>query len=345
MTAACKAGGMFSVLALLVSRVKESQALRLVAIGVVCLLAGAGAFAATQHVSYGTGVYWAITTATTVGYGDVVPKDTTGRVVAVLVMLTTIPLFASAFALFAGAVAASHLRRLLDVVRHDTAADEVVVFGMHPTVPQIATTLLDAGRRVVVVADVDRATLPDDVHHVAADPTSEQALRRSHPERAAQLLLTGASDADVLVTAVLVHQIAPDVPTVAVAQSPSVARALAELGIHATISADDLLASTLAKSLEAPHAGELLLRLIGSDGYRMAERPVADAEVGQPLSAVRSDRANGTGLVLGAVHANQVVLGVGSDPVLEADDRLLVVEADRTGPPTGSPTLTAGRRP
>jgi voltage-gated potassium channel len=322
---------MFTVLTLLVSRVKQSQALRLVVIGVACLLVGAGAFAATQHVSYGTGVYWAITTATTVGYGDVVPKNTSGRVVAVLVMLTTIPLFASAFAMFAGTVAASHLRRLLGVVRHDTTADEVIVFGMHPTVPKIASTLLEAGRRVVVVADVERDSLPDAVHHIAADPTSEHAIRRSHPERAGQLLLTGASDADVLVTAVLIHQLAPDVPTVAVAQSPTVARALAELGIPATVSVDDLLASTLAKSLEAPHAGELLLRLIGSNGYQMSERPVTPEEVGQPLSAVRAGRASDTGLVLGAVHDNQIVLGVGRDPVLASGDHLLVVEAAPSG--------------
>jgi voltage-gated potassium channel len=217
------------------------------------------------------------------------------------------------------------------VVHHETAGDEVVIFGMHPTLPRIASTLTSAGRKVVVVADVDPSTLPDQVHHVAADPTSEQAVRRSHPERAAQLLLTGASDADVLVTAVLVHQIAPDVPTVAVAQSTSVARALAELGVHATVSADDLLASTLAKSLEAPHAGELLLRLIESNGYRLAERPVTATEAGRPLSAVRSDSAAGTGLVLGAVHDGTVVLGVGRDPVLEADDRLLVVEPDPAG--------------
>jgi voltage-gated potassium channel len=214
------------------------------------------------------------------------------------------------------------------VVHHETAGDEVVIFGMHPTLPRIASTLTSAGRKVVVVADVDPSTLPDQVHHVAADPTSEQAIRRSHPERAAQLLLTGASDADVLVTAVLVHQIAPDVPTIAVAQSASVARALGELGVHATVSGDDLLAGTLAKSLEAPHAGELLLRLIESNGYRMSERPVAASEAGRPLSAVRSDSAASTGLVLGAVHDGTVVLGVGRDPVLDADDRLLVIEPE-----------------
>jgi voltage-gated potassium channel Kch len=35
----------------------------------------------------GVGLWWAIQTVTTVGYGDVAPKDAVGRVVAALVML------------------------------------------------------------------------------------------------------------------------------------------------------------------------------------------------------------------------------------------------------------------
>ena len=38
----------------------------------------------------GEGLWWAIQTVTTVGYGDLVPTDTLGRLVASLVMLTGI---------------------------------------------------------------------------------------------------------------------------------------------------------------------------------------------------------------------------------------------------------------
>jgi voltage-gated potassium channel len=295
----------------------------LVLLGLVCLLGGAAAFAASQHVSFGTGVYWAITTATTVGYGDVTPKNAAGRVIASVVMLTTIPLFASAFALFAGAVAAAHVRRLLAVVRPELAGGEVVVYGDDPIVAQVATTLSAADRRVVVVSDVDLVGLPDAVRHLRADPTSEQALRRSHPERASELLVTGATDADVLVTAVLLRQAAPDVPTVALARSASVCRALRELGVPVQVSADELVVQALTKSLEAPHAGEVLLRLVTSEGSRMREIDVDSDDVGQPLGAVRGRHR---GLVLGLVRADEVRLGVADDPQVEAGDRLVVVE-------------------
>jgi len=60
-----------------------------------CTLAAGAIFAATQNLPFTTSLCWAITTATTVGYGDVTPHNASGRVVASLTMLTTIPMLAS----------------------------------------------------------------------------------------------------------------------------------------------------------------------------------------------------------------------------------------------------------
>ncbi|MHB1852749.1 MAG: ion channel, partial [Acidimicrobiales bacterium] len=74
------------------------HALILIGAAAVLIVVGGVVFAATQHLPVTTGWYWAITTATTVGYGDVVPKNASGRFVASVVMLTTVPLLAGAFA-------------------------------------------------------------------------------------------------------------------------------------------------------------------------------------------------------------------------------------------------------
>lgn len=312
---------MISTIAVLASKLVRSQAGRLVLIGSVCLLAGAGAFAATQHRSMGTGLYWALETATTVGYGDVTPSNAAGRIVASLVMLTTIPLFASAFASFAGAVASTRLRRLLGMEHREPSGREVVMYGMHPALPVAARELVKAKRDVVVVTTAERSAFPDEVHVVVADPTTEAGMRRGHPEKAAQVLIAGEDDSSVLVTAVLVHQVAPQAPTLAIASSPHVCQALHELGIDA-VSGDELLAHTIAKSLEAPHAGELLLAMLNSEGFRLREVPVGEEGAGHPISALRDRQV---GVVVGAVHDGHVVMGVVDDPVLGPEDRLLVL--------------------
>jgi voltage-gated potassium channel len=62
-----------------------------------CITAGAVAFSLTQHTGFLTALYWSVATGSTVGYGDVTAHDTAGKLISIAVMLTAIPLLASAF--------------------------------------------------------------------------------------------------------------------------------------------------------------------------------------------------------------------------------------------------------
>lgn len=75
-------------------------------------LVGALLFAAIEHLSVPTSIYWSVTTATTVGYGDITPHTHLGRVIAVMVMLTVIPLFAATFSLLTTSLTTLHVSKL-----------------------------------------------------------------------------------------------------------------------------------------------------------------------------------------------------------------------------------------
>jgi voltage-gated potassium channel len=313
---------MMTLLAILLDRARRHQIWVLLGLAALSVLVGAGLFSVTQHVSIGTSLYWAVTTASTVGYGDVTPHNAVGRVVAVGVMLTAIPFLGAAFAVLAAVVTTARLRRMLGMDRRIDEKPHVVIFGSHPAVPQVAQELVAAKVPVVVVGKLDEGILPAIVDVIDADPTDEEAIRRSRPEQARQALVAGPGDADVLVTAVGLRRIAPDLPIVAITRSAKVAEALHELGVQHTVSADDLLGHAIAKSLEAPHAADLLLSLVSSERYRLQELEVAAESVGRTLSAIRAEHS---GLVLGLVQGNEISLGVGRDPLAAAGDRMLVV--------------------
>jgi voltage-gated potassium channel len=287
------------------------------------VIIGGALFGATQHLPFTTGLYWAITTATTVGYGDVTPKNPVGRVVASGVMLTAIPMLAAVFALLTGAATAAGLRRILAMTSPFPSGVFRLVVGSHSTVPAILEDLVKAEEKVVLVADFDPVKVHERVHFVRGDPTQPKAIRSGHPERAQQALVTGATDSDVLVSAVLLRKHAPDLPITALVTSASVREALRELGVQQAISAEQLVAHTLAKSLESRHAGDLITQLVDSDSCGLIEVEADAAAQGKPLSAVRTER---DGLVLGLVHDGQVTLGIDKDPVVAPGDYLLVVE-------------------
>ncbi len=103
-------------------------------LGRVALIAGsvmvAGAVAAyyaehpvnPEFATFGDSLWWAIVTLTTVGYGDIVPETTTGRIAAVMIMITGV----AVLGLLAGSLA-SFFRLQPD----GSAAD--------PTTPEPAT--------------------------------------------------------------------------------------------------------------------------------------------------------------------------------------------------------------
>lgn len=316
---------MIALLAVLLGKVTRSSIVTVLLLGVTAVIAGGIAFALVEHVAIWTGLYWAVTTATTVGYGDVTPHNGAGRIVAVAEMLIAIPLFGAAFALLAAMATSTRLNRLLNMEHHLPPGRYVVLLGMHPTIPLVSRQLKEAGYEVVVAADVESTALPSHVHHISGAPTDERTVRATKPEAAEAVLLTSTDDGEVLVTAVLVRHVAPATPVIALAQSEAVAHALGDLGVHRTVSTEKLLGHALAKSLEAPHAGDVLMRLIDDDGYCLTEAPVPEELVG---STLRTVRAQMDGLLLGMVRDGKVTLGVRENPTLEAGDRLVKVTPD-----------------
>lgn len=97
----------------------------LAAAAVADLAFGAG-FAAADHVSVPLGLWFATETATTVGYGDVVPAGWLPHVLAVATMAVVIPLFAAAFSLLTSGLAAKDARAHVDrrLAEHHRAIHE-----------------------------------------------------------------------------------------------------------------------------------------------------------------------------------------------------------------------------
>lgn len=314
---------LFLVATRIIKRVGRAREGALMALAGLIVVIGALLFSIFEHVSFGLAMYWAVTTATTVGYGDVTPHNTAGRVIAAGVMLTTIPIVGSVFALFAGASAVGRLGRLLGLDTRMPDDSYVVVYGSHPVLTRVLEDVVAGGEQVVLVAPERPAGVGDSVRLLAGNPASEEMVRRSEPARASRALIACTADADTLVIAVALHGLAPDLEIYALTQSASVAAALRELGVSLTLSSDDLVGHTLAKSLETPLAGDVLLQLVGNERYRLHELPVTDALVSEPLSRARALTGR---IVLGIARGHKADLGIEDDPVLAAGDRLIVLE-------------------
>jgi len=100
-------------------RLASGQVLRVVALLTLFIVVVAGAaqaaFNANEFESVWDGVWWAVVTVTTVGYGDLYPTDVEGRLIGLAVMLLGI-----GFLSVLTATIASHF------IRNDTGSEEVL---------------------------------------------------------------------------------------------------------------------------------------------------------------------------------------------------------------------------
>ncbi|MFN3198858.1 MAG: ion transporter [Bradymonadia bacterium] len=147
--------------------------------------------------SIGDGLWWAIVTLTTVGYGDISPASLGGRIVGGLLMV--VGMFT--LALFAGIVSHTLLHIVLGIreeqFRMRAFINHIVVCGYDPGARMLLDTLIEeislAETPVVVFAPGERPPdVPPEFTWVSGDPTKESELDKVRVSDAGCVIIVGA---------------------------------------------------------------------------------------------------------------------------------------------------------
>jgi voltage-gated potassium channel len=157
------------------------------------------------------GTYWwyFVVTSATVGYGDVFPVSTGGRLVGIYVIVGGIVTLTLLFTRLADALQSVRSKRLRGVVTVDLH-DHVVLLGYLPgRTERIVDELTAEGRQQVVLCawdDVLENPLPDrpEVHFVRGDLTRDDVMTRAALQRARTAVIDGRDDNETLAIAVAV---------------------------------------------------------------------------------------------------------------------------------------------
>ena len=306
-------------------RLTPGRAVRAILAVVIILAGGALVFHWTQHVGYFTALYWVITTVSTVGYGDVVPHSRAARIVAMVVMVVAVPVMGLLLADAASGLVEGRLRRILGMSTRSVPKDYMLVLGWTMPARIAVTDLLARGRHVLVIANVDGLGMDHpNLQFLHGDPADEANLERINPQDAHAAILCHDHDGDILIAALALHHMAPQLPITAVPSRSNTAQAMADLGLLASFPSNDLMGHVLARAAQAPHAGPLIWQLVRDEHHRIQEETPNAAEIGQTMEEVRSARALKGQLVFGVLNGDQVEFAL-SGQRLTADHRLIVL--------------------
>ena len=298
-----------------------------------------------QVQDVGDGLWWAIVTLTTVGFGDISPITTVGRIVGGALMVAGL----FNLALFAGIVANTLLNAVLTIrkeqFRMGGYADHVVVCGYD----EGARMLLDALLReldlsstpVVVFSEGERpADLPPDFHWVNGDPTKESELDKVRMTHARAALLVGLrgvrpqeADASTILTAFTIrsymssraaHRSRPLYIAAEILDSENVGHAHAA-GADEVIETTRLGFSLLAHALVMPGTAEVMSHVAtrGAHGVFVGNPP-AGLDLPAPFAEVIERVKERTGALVIGIRDGET----GEDEINPAADRPIDASAE-----------------
>jgi len=205
---------------------RRENLLRMAAIVAAMVVAGGLGIAWFEPgVNLGDGLWWSVVTLTTVGYGDISPASTGGRVIAVLIMLLGIGLLGMLSATLAGVFVTNRMREYRGMGRYPLSGHIIIVEWNHrarAVLQELRADRKTAATPVVLIAECAEKPVDDDNLFFVRGVVDEETLEKAGVAQASTVIVLGddsleatARDAKVVLSTLTIENIAPDVYTVA----------------------------------------------------------------------------------------------------------------------------------
>lgn len=187
-------------------------------------------------------LYYTVVTASTVGYGDVIPSGSDGtRLFALSVVVLGTASFALALGSLIGPMIQSRFARALGTMTRsqlDQLENHVLVAGYGDLTEPILEELQTETDFIVITPDGDAATALGnrDINAIVGDPSDDEPLRRAGIERARAVLVATNDDAQDALAILTARQLNPDARIVAAATDRDNIEKLRRAGADSVIS-------------------------------------------------------------------------------------------------------------
>jgi len=248
------------------------------------------------HVSFADIIYFTMISATTTGYGDVVPVTDQARLFDALIV-TPIRIF---FILILAGTAYTFVikrawNRWIMQQLQNTLSDHIIMVGFGSSGAEAVGELIASGTdpRAIVVIDPN----PDNLEEaealgcavLQADATRDKTLQAVRVARARAVIVSaGSDDTSILVTLTARH-LAPDVRITVVVRNSDNELLARQAGASTVINPASFAGLLMAGSARGPVVHDYIADLASSGGrVRLVERPAREEEVGASLAAIRS---------------------------------------------------------
>ena len=322
-------------------RLKGYSLLWIAILSLGLILIGGLLFSVVEQRSLGDGMWWAVVTMTTVGYGDVYPETPFGKTVGVVLMVLGIGVLGGFIAELSSFILERRSRRNrgLKAVK---ASGHILICGWNDTGEDLVRNLL-ADRRepsLVLLANMDHRPHDDERLGFIQGPVTAQTMKMAGAERAESAIVLGSQqiedlqgrDAKSLMNSLSIKQYNPDI-YVCTQLFDSASLTNAELSQADEIVVVGALAGGLLSRAALDHGSSVAISsLVRTDEQCEIYRVAAPASwVGRSFGALLDEAKTESNILLVGIESpsGDLVLNPAGDCVLGERDMVAVIANER----------------
>lgn len=259
----------------------------LIAINIVGILG----YQLISGYSFMDAFYMTITTVTTVGYGEIQPLDTAGRIFTAFLIMTSFGTFAYAVSAITKFVIDGEFntffknRRMNDTL--NKLEGHVIICGFGRNGKQAAHVLKKHNKRFVVIENKSEVT--GSLNHkysnlvIHGDATQDEILKRAGIDRASALITTLPNDADNLFIVLSARHINPKFTIISRASDDNSDVKLKIAGANNVIMPDRVGGAHMASLVMKPDVMEFIDYITGQGGDAINLEEITFDNIPEPL--------------------------------------------------------------
>lgn len=283
------------------------------------------------------GIWWAVITASTVGYGDYVPQTTAGRLTALLLLLVGTGFLSSYFIQLSAATVTKQNAYLEGKVGYN-GAGHVIIIGWNERSRSIIRSLSET-RQSVILIDESLGTNPikdDNVHYIRGRAHRDEILLKAKIKTARKVIITSdqnldelQADMNTVLTLLAIKGLNPSIYCIAEILTSEQANNARRAGADELIQTNTLTSAVILNSLFTEGHVNSLLDFLGElNGKHLSYLPTEHDTIGKSFKEASILLMAKNIILIGIKKGDDTFVNPVKDIKIEQNDELLAITND-----------------